>query len=157
VEQINLRSVHLREEDGRLHTIPLGELGAVTNHSRKLMRMSVSVALDRTPDRDDIVLFTRQAAAALRSEPVIRQAIVGDIAVKLNAPAAVAAPEEGGRGSLVFSFSIGAAAAERARALIRRLVEEAIDDLAVAGLLREVAITTDDLSSAAAPAPAAAA
>lgn len=152
VEQINLRSVRLREDDGRLHTIPLGELGAVTNHSRKLMRMSVGVALDRTPDRDDIVLFTRQAAAALRSEPAIRQAIVGDIAVKLNAPEAAAAPQEQERGSLVFTFSIGAAAAERARALIRRLIEETIDELAVAGLLREVAISTDDLSSAAAPA-----
>ncbi len=154
VEQINLRSVRLREEDGRLHTIPLGELGAVTNHSRKLMRMSVSVALDRTPDRDDIVLFTRQAAAALRSEPAIRQAIVGDIAVKLDTPEPDTAPEQDARGSLVFTFSIGAAAAERARALIRRLIEETIDELAVAGLLREVAIATDDLSSAAAPAAA---
>lgn len=154
VEQINLRSVRLREEDGRLHTIPLGELGAVTNHSRKLMRMSISVALDRTPDRDDIVLFTRQAAAALRSEPAIRQAIVGDIAVKLDTPEPDAEPEQGARGALVFTFSIGAAAAERARALIRRLIEEAIDELAVAGLLREVAIATDDLSSAAAPASA---
>lgn len=154
VEQINLRSVRLREEDGRLHTIPLGELGAVTNHSRKLMRMSVSVALDRTPDRDDIVLFTRQAAAALRSESAIRQAIVGDIAVKLDTPEPDTAPEQGARGALVFTFSIGAAAAERARALIRRLIEETIDELAVAGLLREVAIATDDLSSAAAPAPA---
>lgn len=157
VEQINLRSIRLREDDGRLHTIPLGELGAVTNHSRKLMRMSISVALDRTPDRDDIVLFTRQAAAALRSEPAIRQAIVGDIAVKLNAPEPDAEPEQRARGTLVFAFSIGAAAAERARALIRRLVEETIDELAVTGLLRDVTITTDDLSSAAAPAPAAAA
>ncbi len=157
VEQINLRSVRLREDDGRLHTIPLGELGAVTNHSRKLMRMSVSVALDRTPDRDDIVLFTRQAAAALRSEPAIRQAIVGDIAVKLNAPAPGADPVETPRGSLVFTFSIGAAAAEQARALIRRLIEETIDEQAVAGLLREIEIATDDLSSAVAPAPAPAA
>lgn len=145
VEQINLRSVRLREEDGRLHTIPLGELGAVTNHSRKLMRMSVSVALDATPDRDDIVLFTRRAAAALRSEPLLRQAIVGDIAVKLNEP------EEEIPGSLVFAFNIGAASADRAQPLIRRLIEEAIDDGDVAGMLRSVAIATDDLSSAAPP------
>lgn len=142
VEQINLRSVRLREEDGRLHTIPLGELGAVTNHSRKLVRLSVAVALDRTPDRDDIMLFTRQAAAALRSETPIRQAIVGDIAAKLNEAA------DGAGGSLVLSFSIGAASAERGRALIQRLVEEAVDELAIPGIRRSVAVTTDALSSA---------
>lgn len=149
VEQINLRSIRLREEDGRLHTIPLGELGAVTNHSRKLMRMSVSIALDATPGRDDIVLFTRRTAAALRSEPLIRQAIIGDIAVKLDEPDGEA------RGALVFSFSIVATAADRAQALVRRLVEEAIDEGDVAGVLRSVEIGTADLSSAAA-APAAA-
>ncbi|KPF73061.1 hypothetical protein IP69_00300 [Bosea sp. AAP35] len=142
VEQINLRSIRLREDDGRLHTIPLGELGAVTNHSRKLVRLSVTVALDRAPDRDDIILFTRQAADALRSEPPIRQAIVGDIAAKLNEPT------EGESASLVLSFSIGAASAERGRALIQRLVEEAIDELAIPGICRSVAVTTDTLSSA---------
>jgi small-conductance mechanosensitive channel len=142
VEQINLRSIRLREEDGRLHTIPLGELGAVTNHSRKLVRLSVTIALDRAPDRNDIMLFTRQAAAALRSEPPIRQAIVGDISAKLNEP------EEGESASLVLAFNIGAASAERGRALIQRLVEEAIDELAIPGISRSVTVTTDALSSA---------
>ncbi len=146
VEQINLRSIRLREEDGRLHTIPLGELGAVTNHSRKLMRMSVSIALDALPDRDDVMMVTRRAAAALRSEPLIRQAIVGDIAAKLNAP------EDGEHGSLVFAFSLAAATADRAEPLVRRLIEEVIDDGGVAGILRELHIETADLSSAA-PAP----
>lgn len=142
VEEINLRSIRLREEDGRLHTLPLGELGAVTNHSRQLVRLSVTVALDRTPDRNDLMLFTRQAADALRSEPPIRQAIVGDIGVKLNEPS------EGDSASLVFSFSIGAASAERGRVLIQRLVEEAIDELAIPGIRRSVTVTTAPLSSA---------
>ncbi len=142
VEQINLRSIRLREEDGRLHTIPLGELGAVTNHSRKLVRLSVTVALDRAPDHNDIMLFTRQAVAALRSEPPIRQAIVGDIAAKLDEPA------ESESAALVLAFSIGAASAERGRPLIQRLVEEAIDELAIPGIRRSVTVTTDALSSA---------
>jgi small-conductance mechanosensitive channel len=142
VEQINLRSIRLREDDGRLHTIPLGELGAVTNHSRKLVRLSVTVALDQAADRNDIMLFTRQAAAALRSEPPIRQAIVGEIAAKLSDPA------EGESASLVLAFNIGAASAERGRALIQRLVEEAIDELAIPGIRRSVTVATDALSSA---------
>jgi small-conductance mechanosensitive channel len=142
VEEINLRSIRLREEDGRLHTLPLGELGAVTNHSRKLVRLSVTVALDRTPDRNDVMMFTRQAAAALRSEPAIRQAIVGDIGAKLNESS------EGDSASLVLSFNIGAASAERGRVLIQRLVEEAIDELAIPGIRRSVTVTTDALSSA---------
>ncbi len=140
VEQINLRSIRLREEDGRLHTIPLGELGAVTNHSRKLVRLRITVALNQAADRNEITLLTRQAAAALRSEPQIRQAIVGDVAAKINEHA------EGESASLVLAFNIGAASAERGRVLIQRLVEEAIDELALPSILSRVTVTTEALS-----------
>jgi len=142
VEQINLRSIRLREEDGRLHTIPLGELGAVTNHSRKLVRLRITVALNQAADRNEIMLLTRQAVAALRSEPPIRQAIVGDVAAKINEHA------EGEYTALVLAFNIGAASAERGRVLIQRLVEEAIDELAIPGIRRSVTIAMEPLSSA---------
>lgn len=158
LEQINLRSVRLRDEAGRLHTIPLGDLGTVTNHSRRLVRMSVDVPLAAMPDQAELARFSRNAAAALRSEPMIHAAIAGDIAVRLSEPDASAA------GSITFAFNITAATADRAQPLVQRLVEEAVEEARLAGSAGSVSITVADLPtvplppvSAPTPTPAAAA
>jgi small-conductance mechanosensitive channel len=142
LEQINLRSVRLRDEAGRLHTVPLGDLGAVTNHSRRLVRVSVAVPLDALPGQAELVRFGRNAAAALRSEPMINAAIAGDIAVKLTEPVAAA------EGAIAFSFNMAAATADRAQALVQRLVEEAVEEARMAAVSGTVSVSVADLPTA---------
>jgi small-conductance mechanosensitive channel len=142
LERINLRSVRLRDEDGRLHTIPLGDLGTVTNYSRRLVRMSVLVVYAATPPRHGLARLGRETVAALRSESLIDGAIVGDIDVRLN-EATDATP-----GSLALAFNMAATTAERAQALAHRLVEETLANAGMAEEARTIEVTVSDLSGA---------
>lgn len=154
LEQINLRSVRLRDEASRLHTIPLGDLGTVTNHSRRLVRMSVSVPLEALPEQAELARFSRNAAAALRSEPMIHAAIAGDIAVRLSEPTLST------EGAITFAFNITAATADRAQPLVQRLIEETVEEARMSGISGAVTVAVRDLPTVPlppvpAPAPAA--
>lgn len=140
LEQINLRSVRLRDEAGRLHTIPLGELGTITNHSRRLVRVTIALAPAGPVTEAELARFVRKAVAALRSEPMIHAAIIGDVAVAQAADAA-------GETTIRFSFSMASATAEHARELMGTLVEEAAEGgrLALSSAQAQVAI--EDLSA----------
>jgi small-conductance mechanosensitive channel len=50
VERISLRSVRLRHQNGQVHTIPFGQLGAVTNYSRDYITMKFNLRLARESD-----------------------------------------------------------------------------------------------------------
>lgn len=155
LERINLRSVRLRDDAGRVHTVPLGDLGAVTNHSRRLLRLTVGVPLDTMPERAELARFSRNAAAALRSEPMIHAAIAGDIAVS------VTEPREDAEGEIALSFDMTAAAAGRAQALVQRLVEEAVEEARLSAVPGPVSVAVSDppglAAASEAPGPAAAA
>ncbi|MGX5736372.1 mechanosensitive ion channel family protein [Bosea thiooxidans] len=142
LEQINLRSVRLRDPSGRLHTIALGDLGTVTNHSRRLVRMTIVMSLDAMPARAALLRFCRDATAALRSEPMIHAAITGDIMVQLNEPG------EDARGRIAFSFDIAAAVADRAQALVERLMAESVEEAGLTLDVRTVSVSIEDLPAA---------
>ncbi|WP_332683363.1 mechanosensitive ion channel domain-containing protein [Bosea sp. (in: a-proteobacteria)] len=150
LEQINLRSVRLRDEAGRVHTIPLGDLGAVTNHSRRLMRVTAKVPFATPPGQAAATRFRRNAVAALRSEPMIHAAIVGEIAATRTEA------QDTGGGAIVFSFNMVAGAAERARALVQRRIEETLAEARMTGAPGAVDVAVADLPGAppAAPPPA---
>jgi small-conductance mechanosensitive channel len=145
LERINLRSVRLRDQDGRLHTIPFGELGIVTNHSRRLMRMTALMTLTSIPAKSELVRVSRDAAAALRGEPMISHAIIGSIGVRLNE-----APDSS-PSTLALSFTIAALKADRTRSLVQRLFEETVDVAGIEALSRSVSVTVCDLSSPSQP------
>lgn len=50
VEKITLRSVQLRHQNGQIHTIPFGQIQAVTNFSRDWATMKFAIRLDREAD-----------------------------------------------------------------------------------------------------------
>lgn len=50
VERISLRSLRLRHQNGQMHTIPFGQLGSITNHSRDWI--TVKFNLRFAPDTD---------------------------------------------------------------------------------------------------------
>lgn len=141
LERINLRSVRLRDRDGRLHTVPYGELGTVTNHSRRLVRITARITLDPVPDKSELVRFSREAAAALRREPMIGEAILGSIGVRLNG-----APADG-PSTLALSFTLPALSAERTRALVQRLFEQIIHVSGIEALSPPVRLDMSDLST----------
>jgi small-conductance mechanosensitive channel len=141
LERINLRSLRLRDEDGRLHTIAFGELGIATNHSRRRVRMTALMTLKSVPAKSELVRLSRDAAAALRGEPMISRAIIGSIGVRLNeAPDASPA-------TLALSFTIAALAADRTRLLVQRLFEETVYVAGIEALLPSVRVTVSDISS----------
>lgn len=146
LEQINLRSVRLRDQAGRVHTIPLGDLGAVTNHSRRLVHVTVEVPFATLPSPAATMRFKSNAVAALRSEPILHAAIVGDIAASRT--------EAASGGAVRFSFNMMAAAAERARGLIRRLIEETLEEARMASAPSPVEVSIADLPSVLAAEPA---
>jgi small-conductance mechanosensitive channel len=148
LEQIHLRSVRLRDEAGRLHTIPLGELGTITNHSRRLVRVSIALVPAGPVTETGLARFARKAVAALRSEPMIHAAIVGDVAM-------AQAADEAGETTIRFSFSMASATADHAREPMRKLVEEAAEDAGLA--LAQAQVVIEDLSAAPLAAPAEAA
>ena len=50
VEKITLRSVQLRHQNGQIHTVPFGQIQAVTNFSRDWATMKFAIRLDREAD-----------------------------------------------------------------------------------------------------------
>lgn len=139
LEQINLRSVRLRDESGRVHTIPLGELGTVTNHSRRLVHVIVDVPFAAPPGQAGMTRFRRNAVAALRSEPTIHAAIVGDIAMLRTEP------QDGTGGSIGFGFDMVAPAIERVPPLVRHLIEEVVEDSRMTGAPGPVSVAIAEL------------
>ncbi len=150
LEQINLRSVRLRDQAGRVHTIPLGELGTVTNHSRRLVHVAVEVPFATLPSQPAVTRFRRNAVAALRSEPTIHVAIVGDIAATWEEDAGEAG------GTVRFSFNLIAPAAERVQPLVRHLIEEIIEEARLQGKAGAVSVSVAELPSPPEPEPASA-
>lgn len=151
LERINLRSLRIRDEGGRLHTIPFGDLGTVSNHSRRLVRMTAVIPLAPRPTEGELLRFGRAAAAALRSEPMLNGSIVGNIGTCLR-DSIDAQPS-----TFALSFTIAATTANRAQVLVQRLVEETVTETGTAGLSGAATITMTDLSispEAQAPGPA---
>ncbi|WP_170975897.1 mechanosensitive ion channel domain-containing protein [Rhizobium sp. FY34] len=120
VEQIQIRSLRLRDPDDRLHTIPYGQIETVASRSRGLLLARVSVLLKEPPDavRQDRLL--RLAAATLRSDASLREAIIGKITIGLNPAAA------DGR-NLVLKFHLSRTSAANAPALIDALLVEVLE------------------------------
>lgn len=124
LERINMRSIQLRHENGGLHTISLGELGAVTNHSRRLIRMVHTVSLDVLPSQADLAPLSRRATEVLHSQPAFHNAAMGDVLLETTAPA------ETGSGSFALSFSLIAIKAAGLWEQVQRLLKEVIRDSA---------------------------
>lgn len=141
LERINLRSLRLRDQDGRLHTLAFGEWGSVTNHSRRLVRMTALMTLKTIPAKSELVRLSRDAATALRGEPMISDAIIGSIGVRLNET------PDASPATLALSFTIAALAADRTRLLVQRLFEETVYVAGIEALLPSVRVTVSDMSS----------
>lgn len=81
IERIQIRSLRLRGADGRLHTIPYGQIEIVASRSRSLVTAKITIRLTDSPSMAQQDRLLRLVGSTLRSEPAIHAAIVGKIAL----------------------------------------------------------------------------
>lgn len=144
LENISTRSVRLRDDDGRVHTIPFGDLGTITNHSRRLVTVDVTVDFAAAPGRVRLAAFTRAIGAALRSEPLLQGGIVGAIATTVETR-----DPEGEDDRVLVSFVIDAGRSRQAEQVAPRLISSELADAGfgrseatVSAAIREIAPAT---------------
>jgi small-conductance mechanosensitive channel len=66
VETLGIRSVKLRHQNGPLHTIPYGQLGAVTNLSRDFATIKFNLRLDPHTDIELVRKAAKQIGIAMQ-------------------------------------------------------------------------------------------
>ncbi|MBV9554184.1 MAG: mechanosensitive ion channel, partial [Alphaproteobacteria bacterium] len=68
VEALGIRSVKLRHQNGPLHTIPYGQLGAVTNLSRDFATMKFNLRFEPRTDIELVRKTTKQVGLAMQQD-----------------------------------------------------------------------------------------
>jgi small-conductance mechanosensitive channel len=68
VEKLGVRSVRLRHQNGPLHTIPYGQLGAVTNLSRDFATIKFNLRFDPRTDVEVVRKATKQIGLAMQED-----------------------------------------------------------------------------------------
>jgi moderate conductance mechanosensitive channel len=71
VEALGIRSVKLRHHNGPLHTIPYGQLGAVTNQSRDFATLKFNLRLEPGTDIELVRKTAKQLGLAMQELPEI--------------------------------------------------------------------------------------
>jgi small-conductance mechanosensitive channel len=71
VEKLGIRSLKLRHHNGPLHTIPYGQLGAVTNLSRDFATIKFNLKLEPGTDMELVRRTTKQIGLAMQEDPEI--------------------------------------------------------------------------------------
>ena len=71
VEGMSLRSVRLRHQNGQVHTIPFGQVLAVTNYSRDWSVTKFNLHLDPTADIETVRKTVKRVGEELLDDPEI--------------------------------------------------------------------------------------
>jgi moderate conductance mechanosensitive channel len=81
VEQVNLRTIVLRDETGAVHIFPNGEVKTLANMSKDFAYYVITVGLAYDADVDRAIDAMRQAAAALTQNPELKSHILAPLEV----------------------------------------------------------------------------
>lgn len=76
VEALGIRSVKVRHHNGPLHTIPYGQLGAVTNMSRDFTTTKFNLRLERGVDIEQVRKIAKKIGLAMQQEPAIAAEVI---------------------------------------------------------------------------------
>lgn len=69
VERITLRSVQLRHQNGQIHTVPFGQLQAVTNFSRDWATMKFTIRIERDADLEKARKTIKKVGLLMLEDP----------------------------------------------------------------------------------------
>lgn len=81
VEEINLRTIILRDGDGAVQVFPNGSITALANSSKQFAYAVVDVRVSYSEDTDRVVATLREVGASLTSDPVWATLVIGAIDV----------------------------------------------------------------------------
>src|SRR3569833_821770 len=79
VEEVTLRHVRIRDDDGSVHFIPNGIITTVTNRSRGFSYAVIDISVPRSADPQQVFAQLREIGAALRSDPVFGTDILDEL------------------------------------------------------------------------------
>jgi small conductance mechanosensitive channel len=79
VEAVSIRCTHIRDEQGRLHIIPNGQIKGVVNYSKGYVNAEVDMAVPGDTNMDDIFRAMTEAGRRLRQA---RKEVLADTVVK---------------------------------------------------------------------------
>jgi moderate conductance mechanosensitive channel len=76
VEALGIRSVKVRHHNGPLHTIPYGQLGAVTNLSRDFATIKFNLRLEPGVDVEQVRKTAKKIGIMMQEEPAIAAEVI---------------------------------------------------------------------------------
>jgi small conductance mechanosensitive channel len=79
VEQINLRTLVLRDLDGTVHIIPNGEIRTLANQTKDFSYYVINLGIDYADDVDAAMAVVTETAEALRQDPAFAAHILAPV------------------------------------------------------------------------------
>jgi small-conductance mechanosensitive channel len=76
VEKITLRSVRLRHQNGQIHTIPFGQLTAITNFSRDWQTVKFNLRLARDADAEKVRKAVKKVGEEMMQDPELARELL---------------------------------------------------------------------------------
>lgn len=81
VEEVTLRHVRMRDDDGSVHFIPNGIITTVTNKSREYAYAVIDLSVPRSADSRQVFEQLEAIGQALRGDPVFGPDMLGDLEI----------------------------------------------------------------------------
>lgn len=81
VEQINLRTIVLRDFEGVVHVIPNGEIKTLANRTKDYSYYVINLGVDYDADTDRVMTLVREAGADLMADPFFAPSILEPVEV----------------------------------------------------------------------------
>jgi moderate conductance mechanosensitive channel len=81
VEEVNLRTIVLRDEQGTVHVVPNGEIKTLANMSKDFAYYVVTVGVSYEDDPETVVAAMKEAGAALEADPEFQPHILAPLEV----------------------------------------------------------------------------
>jgi moderate conductance mechanosensitive channel len=81
VEDINLRTIVLRDVEGTVHVFPNGAITTLANRSKDFSYYVVDLSISYYDDPDEVAEAVREVGAALQSDPVFGPSILAPIEI----------------------------------------------------------------------------
>ena len=85
VEDLSIRAIWLRGDDGAVHIVPFSAVTSITNSSRGLANAEISVSVAAKEDSDRVAAALRDIAAEMRRDPDLAPMVLGDLEVWVDA------------------------------------------------------------------------
>ncbi len=81
VESLTIRTLRLRDGKGFVHSVPFGQIKAVTNQSRQFAYAFFSVQFSYESDVDAALKLIREAGQSISEDPILRHNLQGPLQV----------------------------------------------------------------------------